>query len=85
MPTNRRKIELCGAAEGAALLGISPARWHQLSGRRDFPKPYATLTVARIWAADDLREWNSRRKTASTPRPSRRRVPVPAQEPIVLP
>ncbi|HUP86062.1 MAG TPA: LuxR C-terminal-related transcriptional regulator [Acidimicrobiales bacterium] len=48
---------LVGAAEVAALLGVSRQRVSQLSAAQDFPVPQAELASGRIWARDEVEEW----------------------------
>ncbi|MCW2545381.1 MAG: phage transcriptional regulator, AlpA [Frankiales bacterium] len=52
---------LVGAAEMAALLGVSRQRAHQLAARPDFPEPVAKLSMGRIWERDAVAEWMRRR------------------------
>lgn len=47
-----------GAAEIAALLGVSRQRVHQLrSTYRDFPEPISVLATGPVWDAADVRAW----------------------------
>ena len=49
--------ELVGAAEIAALLGVSRQRVDQLSRHEDFPEPVAELASGRIWTRQSIEEW----------------------------
>lgn len=53
--------QLVGAAEIAALLGVSRQRVTQLTGRQDFPAPVQTLAMGKVWLLDDVREWADER------------------------
>ena len=48
------------AAEIAQLLGLSRQRVTQLSAKPDFPAPIAILSVGKIWAYDDIKDWAER-------------------------
>ena len=49
--------ELVGAAEIAALLGVSRQRVDQLSRHQDFPEPLTELASGRIWTRQSIEEW----------------------------
>jgi predicted DNA-binding transcriptional regulator AlpA len=49
--------DLVGAAEIAALLGVSRQRVDQLSRHQDFPEPIAELASGRIWSRKAIEEW----------------------------
>jgi predicted DNA-binding transcriptional regulator AlpA len=53
--------ELMGAAEVAALLGVSRQRVNQLAHTPGFPEPVAVLDAGRIWLGLDIRRWAARR------------------------
>ena len=46
-----------GAAEIAALLGISRQRTQQLVNKAGFPAPVAELAMGKVWDAADVRDW----------------------------
>jgi predicted DNA-binding transcriptional regulator AlpA len=37
--------------------GISRQRAHQITTTKTFPKPVATLTLGKVWRADDVEAW----------------------------
>lgn len=49
--------ELMGAAEIADRLGVSRQRVQQLIARADWPAPYATLEMGRVWRSEDVEAW----------------------------
>lgn len=50
-----------GSAEIARMLGVSRQRVGQLVSSRDFPEPYATLDMGRVWKTSDVEQWAHRR------------------------
>jgi hypothetical protein len=53
-----RKLNLVGASEAAALLGVSKQRFvTRLSQRPNFPKPIAHLRMGRIWHKRHILAW----------------------------
>lgn len=54
--------ELMGAAEVAALLGVSRQRVNQLVHTTGFPEPIAHLDAGRIWLGIDIRAWADQRR-----------------------
>ena len=64
--TEEPDLDLVGAAEIAAMLGVTKQRVNQMATDRNssFPKPVAELTAGRIWRRDDIKAWarHSRRK-----------------------
>ena len=48
---------LMGAAEIAALLDVSRQRVQQLISHRDFPEPYDTLAMGKVWRKADVLTW----------------------------
>jgi predicted DNA-binding transcriptional regulator AlpA len=48
---------LMGAAEIAALLGVSRQRIQQLISRPDFPRPAAVLAMGKVWHTDEVKAW----------------------------
>lgn len=58
--------ELTGAAEVAALLGVSRQRVLQLLAERDgFPRPAAVLKMGKVWLGAEVRLWASERGDAA--------------------
>lgn len=51
------KIRLMGAAEIQRRTGLSRNRVYQITSNRNFPEPYAVLTMGSVWAADDVENW----------------------------
>lgn len=51
------KIRLMGAAEIQRRLGLGRNRVFQITSNRNFPEPYAVLTMGSVWAADDVEAW----------------------------
>jgi predicted DNA-binding transcriptional regulator AlpA len=49
--------QLMGAAEIADRLGVSRQRVQQLITRADWPAPFATLEMGRVWRAEDVEAW----------------------------
>jgi len=49
--------DLVGAAEIAALLGVSRQRVQQLISRPDFPQPDAVLAMGKVWRLPDVQTW----------------------------
>ncbi len=50
-------LDLIGATEIAALLGVSRQRVNQLAHAEGFPKPVGKLRQARIWNREDVEAW----------------------------
>lgn len=81
-------MRLAAAQEGQAILGVSAARWHQLTQEPGFPEPVARLAVGAIYDADALemlavaRRASKATSKAKTARPAKEqgsdRTPVPA-------
>jgi predicted DNA-binding transcriptional regulator AlpA len=46
-----------GAAEIAAMLGVSRQRVQQLVSRPDFPEPDAVLAMGKVWRTADVEDW----------------------------
>lgn len=51
----------CGAAEIAALFGVSRQRVQQIVTRQDFPRPVIELAMGKIWATAEVIEWAEQR------------------------
>lgn len=51
------KIRLMGAAEIQRRLGLGRNRVFQITSNRNFPEPYAVLTMGSVWAAADVEAW----------------------------
>lgn len=56
MPS-RDPLDLVGAAEIAALLGVSRQRVTQLTHAPGFPPPVLRLKMGALWHAQDIRAW----------------------------
>lgn len=54
-------VDLMAAAEIAAMLGVSRQRVQQLVATPGFPPPAATLSMGKVWHAEDVRAWAERR------------------------
>jgi len=70
------KLELAGAAEAAAILGVTRQQVHRLAKHPNFPEPVAELEMGRIWLLADIQQWarrNADRRPGrpETPRPER--------------
>ena len=39
------------------MLGVSRTRAYQITNSKSFPDPLATLSVGRIWRAEDVERW----------------------------
>jgi hypothetical protein len=53
--------DLVGAVEAAEILNISRTRVHQLAEKNpDFPKPRHELTAGKLWARQDIEEFDRR-------------------------
>lgn len=66
------RVELAGASEVAALLGVSRQQVDRLATRDDFPLPVAVLKTGRIWRIRDIEKWikaNPHRRPGPPPRP----------------
>lgn len=48
---------LMGAREIGDLLGVSRQRVQQLISRPDFPEPYDTLSMGKVWLREDIEKW----------------------------
>ncbi|MFI1996076.1 helix-turn-helix transcriptional regulator [Actinoplanes sp. NPDC020271] len=48
---------LMGIQEIQRRLGRSRQRVQQLTTKADFPEPYQTLAMGRVWLADDVEAW----------------------------
>lgn len=58
MSGERPTFRLMGAAEIAKRLGgLSRERVYQITQRRNFPEPYAKLTMGFVWLATDVEAW----------------------------
>lgn len=55
---------LMGQAEIADRLGVSRQRVQQLVARPDWPKPYVTLAMGKVWKTDDVEAWISEHRPA---------------------
>ncbi len=65
MPSRSTPPETLGAAEIAALLGVSRQRVSQLTADDapySFPKPWLRLRMGKVWLAADVREWAERHR-----------------------
>jgi prophage regulatory protein len=59
-------LRLLGAHEIRLRVGgVSRQRVYQITSRPDFPPPVADLAQGRIWLADDVEAWISRRGRGS--------------------
>lgn len=56
------RLDLVGRAELLQMLGVSPTRLVQLTGRPeyDFPAPVAELIGGKIWLLEDVKKWARR-------------------------
>lgn len=56
--------DLVGAAEIAAMLGVTRQRVNQMATdpTYPFPKPVAELTAGRIWRRSDIKAWARRNR-----------------------
>lgn len=48
---------LMGQAEIADRLGVSRQRVQQLIARGDWPKPFETLAMGKVWRTEDIEAW----------------------------
>lgn len=48
---------LMGSAEIAERLGISRQRVQQLMARADWPEPYDTLAMGKVWLSEAIEKW----------------------------
>jgi predicted DNA-binding transcriptional regulator AlpA len=55
-----------GAAEIRDGLGVSRQRVQQLISRPDFPKPYDTLSMGKVWLREDIERWAQQRQMRLT-------------------
>lgn len=60
---------LMGAREIEARLGVSRQRVQQLIARPDWPAPYETLAMGKVWRTEDVEAWirENRPDAASDP------------------
>lgn len=49
-----------GAAEIAALLGVTRQRVNQLAKKDDFPEPVAVLAGGKVWLEEEVERWAKR-------------------------
>lgn len=56
-------MRVMALAEVADFLGVSKQRAAILVERPDFPAPIDTLTVGRIWSAEEVRAYAGRRNS----------------------
>ncbi len=42
--------------------GVSRQRVYQITSRRDFPEPVATLQMGNVWLAEDVEAWIAARR-----------------------
>ncbi|MDG4814668.1 helix-turn-helix transcriptional regulator [Micromonospora carbonacea] len=53
-----RRLRLVGSGEIRTMLGgVSRQRVYQITSRRDFPEPVATLQMGNVWLAEDVEAW----------------------------
>lgn len=72
-PTRMGSLDLAGVAEGAGILGVSPARFRWLKAHDpDFP-PAVALASGEIWVGSKLREYNNTRSRGKPGRPAKSR------------
>lgn len=48
---------LMGAREIEARFGVSRQRVQQLIARDDWPEPYDTLAMGKVWRIEDIEKW----------------------------
>ena len=48
---------LMGAREIEDRLGVSRQRVYQLTRRPDWPEPYDTLAMGKVWRTEDVEAW----------------------------
>lgn len=58
--------KILGSAEIQELLGVSRQRVQQLIGRDDFPEPFDTLAMGKVWMRDDIERWAREREIRLT-------------------
>lgn len=46
-----------GSAEVGIMFDVSRQRVQTIVNKSDFPPPYATLTVGKVWRTDDVKKW----------------------------
>jgi len=51
------KLRVMGAAEIAERLKVTRQRAYQITSRRDFPAPLATLAMGQVWDTEDVEAW----------------------------
>jgi predicted DNA-binding transcriptional regulator AlpA len=56
-PSGRSFGKLAGSMEIADRLGISRQRVQQLIARPDWPEPYETLAMGKVWLAESIEKW----------------------------
>lgn len=66
-----QEVELVGAAEAAALLGVTRQQLHRLAQRSDFPTPAAELHAGKVWRAADVERWQELHADRRPGRPAR--------------
>jgi prophage regulatory protein len=64
MVTTVTEPRLMGAQEIAERLQVSRQRVQQLTERADWPAPYATLSLGRVWRANDIERWIAEHRPA---------------------
>ncbi|MGV9764924.1 helix-turn-helix transcriptional regulator [Micromonospora tulbaghiae] len=58
-----KRLRLVGSAEIRVMLGgVSRQRVYQITNRRDFPEPVATLQMGNVWLAEDVERWIAERR-----------------------
>ncbi|AXH93567.1 transcriptional regulator, AlpA family [Micromonospora rhizosphaerae] len=58
-----KRLRLMGSAEIRVMLGgVSRQRVYQITNRRDFPEPVATLQMGNVWLAEDVERWIAERR-----------------------
>lgn len=53
----RRPVQLLTVKDIAAIAGVSPTRAHALVNKPDFPEPFATSGLGRLWLPDEVKTW----------------------------
>lgn len=51
------RLRVMGAAEIADRLKVTRQRAYQITARRDFPEPIATLAMGQVWDTEDVEAW----------------------------
>ncbi|MEV1330386.1 AlpA family phage regulatory protein [Micromonospora costi] len=58
-----KRLRLVGSAEIRVMLGgVSRQRVYQITNRRDFPEPVATLQMGNVWLAEEVERWIAQRR-----------------------